>query len=97
MLKIKIIKNKIFLVLLILSFATLAGFESVLHNHDFGHEEVHDDCAPCLWKQSNSQVDSGVSGFSFLSFMQSFDFIDRPFFTFDTPLIFTSRSPPQFS
>ena len=97
MLKIKIIKNKIFLVLLILSFVTLAGFESVLHNHDFDHEEVHDDCAPCLWKQSNSQVDSGVSGFPFLSFMQSFDFIDRPFFTFDTPLIFTSRSPPQFS
>jgi len=96
-LKIKIIKNKVFLVLLILSFTTLAGFESVLHNHDFDLEEVHIDCAPCLWKQCNSQVDSGVPDFPFSSFIQSFDFINRPLFIFDSPLIFASRSPPQFS
>jgi hypothetical protein len=96
-LKIKIIKNKIFVVLLVLSFTALAGFESLLHNHDFDLEEVHVDCAPCLWKQSNSQVDSASSDFQFSSFIQSFDFINRLLFIFDTPVIFTSRSPPQFS
>ncbi|MBC8284957.1 MAG: hypothetical protein H8E32_14165 [Nitrospinae bacterium] len=95
--KTKNIKNKIFVLLLILSFTALAGLESVLHNHDFDLEEVHRDCAPCLWKQGNSQIDSGTPDLTFFSFIQSFNFTYNPLFIFNTSFTFTSRSPPLFS
>lgn len=93
----KSISEKFLVLLLILSFAALAGLESVLHNHDFDFEEVHSDCASCLWKQSNSQIDTAVPNSPISSFIQSFSriFFKPPYISF-APVIFANRSPPEF-
>ena len=75
----RVSKSKHFAVILLLCFGVLVGFSPLLHNHDLDLSENHEDCASCLWSQSNLGAEFQGLCLSFNSLIQSFSRILKAF------------------
>ena len=51
--RIKGLLGRVMVVLVLLSFSGMAGYSTLLHNHDLDFGHSHDDCASCQWTQSH--------------------------------------------
>jgi hypothetical protein len=91
----KVLKPKLFTITLLLCFGVLTGFSPLLHNHDFDHSDTHEDCASCLWSQSNVSCEAHAPCLSLNRIVETFDF-ESPQVSFQSDLfLISSRSPPR--
>lgn len=61
----RVSKSKYLAIVLLLCFGVLTGFSPLLHNHDLDQSDKHEDCASCLWSQSNVNFETQASRLSF--------------------------------
>jgi hypothetical protein len=90
----KVLKPKLFTIILLLCFGVLAGFSPLLHNHDLDFSDKHEDCPSCLWSQSKISCETLASCLSFNHIVQKFCFESSQASSKTGLFLISNRSPP---